>query len=133
MITPVTADTPMMRIRSFYKDFTRMRYPDKVYSSNLALKVSISKITSSIVICKITTDMPFIMILAPLLLPKISSFIDRVMIENPDKEIRNMKLKGMRLPTLIAVNKRDTMETLRPTYQAAKADRIQAGLLCSSH
>jgi len=83
----------------------------------LALKVSISKITSSTVICKITTEMPFMMILAPSLPPKISSLSDLVIIENADRQIRNMKFKGMRLPTLKAVNKSDVMETIAAEYQ----------------
>jgi hypothetical protein len=94
-----------------------MRYPKAVYSCTLALKVRISKMTSSTVICKITTEMPFMMILAPSLAPKIRSLSDRVMIEKADRQIRNMKFKGMRLPTLIAVNKRDTMETMAAAYQ----------------
>jgi hypothetical protein len=94
-----------------------MRYPKAVYSCTLALKVSISKITSSTVICKITTEMLFMIILAPSFAPKIRSLSDRVMIEKADKQIRKMKFKGMRLPTFIAVNKRDTMETMAAAYQ----------------
>ena len=83
----------------------------------MVLKVRISKITSSTVICKITTEMPFMMILAPSLPPKISSLSDRVMIENADRHIRNKKFKGMRLPTLKVVNKSEMMETIAAEYQ----------------